>query len=288
MNVTGPEVRWIASAEAPDKTRFETFAGGRGAELYLSGRGSVRADAEAVTVFLADEAARGEMSGLACSWGRALWLALNGVFSFHGTVLERDGYCVALLGESRVGCSVTAMALTSHGWQLVTDGECPLRLDENGNLRAIPTENALEIDTALTAIGPVPGRAVSTGSRRPRSAISVPRTAADYRVSAVVELRLARSTDEPVLVPADHADLGAPQTLKMRCSIGDAVLCASGSLDGELDSFCEEAVAAAPFYVALLPEGRPGAFFPPSSVARFLAGAIESLGGPTTGDLASP
>lgn len=288
MSAERPEVRWTACTEAPRRTRFETLEGGSGAELFLAGRGSVRADAGGVTVSLADESARAELAGLADGWGAALWRALNGVFSFHGATLERDGFGLALVGESRVGCSVTAVALAAEGWKLVADGECPLRLEADGSVMALPNGNELEVDTALTVMGPIDRPTAPTGARRPRSEIAVPRAQGECRISAIVEIRLARSTDEPALVPAERSELGAAGTLKLLCSTGEAILGRNSSLDGRLDAFCQAAVAGTPFVVALVPEGRPGAFFPPSAVAGFVAdqvGGLEDLPASPRGSL---
>ena len=215
MSAERPEIHWTACTEAPRRTRFETLEGGSGAELFLAGRGSVRADAGGVTVSLADKSARAELAGLADGWGAALWRALNGVFSFHGATVERDGFGLALVGESRVGCPVTAVALAAEGWKLVADGECPLRLEADGSVMALPNGNELEVDTALTVMGPIDRPTVPTGARRPRSEIAVPRAPSECRLSAIVEIRLARSTDEPALVPAETRLVAAIPSLRV-------------------------------------------------------------------------
>ena len=280
MTVTVPEVRWIASARAPEKTQFETFEGGLGAELYLSGRGSVRADSEAVTITVADESSRPELAALADNWGRTLWLALNGVFSFHGTTMERDGFGLALLGDSRVGCSMTAMVLASEGWSLIADGECAVRTEDD-SVVAVSTARDLEVDTAMTVMSTMRWPSEPRTSGRARSAIAIPRSPSTCSLSAIIELRLARSISSPAVVPAERSEVGAAGTLRECCSVGNAVLSQNPGMSDELDRFCEAVVDQVPSVVALIPEGKPEALFPPPEVASLVAEEVARIGGPS-------
>ncbi|MDG1188060.1 MAG: hypothetical protein P8M10_05345 [Ilumatobacter sp.] len=56
------------------------------------------------------------------AWARAQWWASKGCLVLTGAAVGRGGKGIAIVGPTRVGCSVTALQLTRHRFGLVSDG----------------------------------------------------------------------------------------------------------------------------------------------------------------------
>ncbi|MEI7625814.1 MAG: hypothetical protein WCK06_06630 [Actinomycetota bacterium] len=264
-----PPIDVIRSRAIPIDTSFGPFEGGRGAELNIAGQGSVRVDERTITASVVDDQFEDQLVAFANGWGRTLWLALNGVFSFHGVTAQKDGVGIAILAESRLGASMTAVSLAEIGWSVISDGACALTLEKKSTI-ALPGPQPLEVDAAIAEMTTLKWPAMPAPTMRPRIAVTVPRFTNPCKLVHIVDLRVSRLYSTPEILAADRSEGGAVNTLRERCAVGNAVIERNRQLREGLDSFCSGAITRTRFSFALTPQGDRDSPFRPSDVARLI------------------
>ena len=98
------------------------------------------------------------------AWARAQWWASKGHLVLSGAAVARAGKGVAIVGPSRVGCSVTALQLTRHGFGLVSDGFAVIAAD--GRLIEGPGEVSVDRQVREKLFGDYPSEQKSSGRDR--------------------------------------------------------------------------------------------------------------------------
>ena len=264
-----PPIDVVRSSVIPIDTSFDPFEGGLGAELSIAGQGSVRVDEKMITVLVVEDQFENQLVAFANGWGRTLWLALNGVFSFQGVTAQKEGVGIAILSGSRLGASMTAISLAGIGWSVISDGACALTLEKNSTV-ALPGPQKLEVDAAIAEMTTLKWPAMPASTMRPRIAVTIPRATNPCKLAHIVDLRVSRLYSTPEILAADRSDGGAVNTLTQRCAVGNAVIERNTQLREGLNSFCRAAVTRTRFSFALTPLGNLDSPFRPSDVARLI------------------
>jgi hypothetical protein len=105
-------------------------------EIALPGLGAIRVDPDRILVSAPTQDEADRLTVRLGSWARAHWWTMQGLAACRGTVVGRDGQAIALVGIERTGASLLALALTTHGWSVVSDGIAVV--DEQGWAMNVP------------------------------------------------------------------------------------------------------------------------------------------------------
>lgn len=166
-----PPVTWrsgAAPAASPlawwERHDGEPSAGSAGrVGLGLPGLGRVLVSDEGIEVVAPDAAERARTWDCLGEWALAQWWARHGHWVVRGSVIAREGGAVILTGGPRCGASLLALAMTSHGWSVVSDGV--VAVDGDGMVRS--SEPGVLMD-AVAAARLAPDRVTPLSTTRPR------------------------------------------------------------------------------------------------------------------------
>ncbi len=262
---------------APPVSQVDIAADGDSISLVVAGVGLVKVSRNGCTVSATTSAAQDSLVALAGNWAWGQWLGINGTFSFHGVTLARDGVGLALIGAPRSGTSLTALAMSRDGWQVIADGVCPLQSDANG-ISALPGRQALEVDALVTQMFPPAGSFEDAETPRKRSLVST--ASADATpIQHIIELVTTNIRTDGVVVPADTEESRPASRLQENSIVGKALQAASSTLGAQLHDFCEQVVSVVPFDVALVPYGSPARPYSPMDIANLVGAYLEAAPG---------
>ena len=107
--------------------------------------GSVEIEASGIRVVAPSDTLLDHTWSALGAWATAQWLMTRGLCVMRGSAVAKDGKALVLLGESRVGVSVTAAQLTRHGWRIVSDGLVVI----NSEGQVLSTGSSVRLDTMV-------------------------------------------------------------------------------------------------------------------------------------------
>ena len=241
-------------------------------ELSLEGLGTCRVGGEGAVFSAHDDQAFDALDDTLGLWAYGVWLGLNGVFAFHGSVLERDGVAIALVGGARSAITVTAFALTRRGWRLVADDVCPLIVDGSAVIAqaALPE---IHIDSLVAKHVPWQVESRRLLTPRSRTAIAVDGAASCELTHLFTLIGTNTRPDARIVTPG----LAEQRSEFMAAScLGQSLLSATPGLRSALEAHIDRVLDIHPLQALLTPRTwTPDAFTPPQ-LAEWLEEAATS------------